>query len=187
MIKESWESYVIETLKIMQKSMNTRDFGKLVAPANEILQSDWINQNTNLVLVDREDEDHNESGYDLVTESGLKIQCKFRSADLHLENTRRHSNKNQGNASRTGHTAYSLGEADVYVFTIPKDKKDRKSMLRSPLGVDLLAIPERALADPDNPGFLKTRVLMPVFREFQHRAKEVLENLDLRKRTEISA
>ena len=182
MMNKSWEPYVLVALRKIQQEQNTREFGKLVQHGNEELQRDWIGHNTNLDLVDREDKDHNQSSYDLITSNSLRIQCKIRSGDLHLENTRRHSNKNAGAASRTGHTAYSVGEADVYVFTIPKDKKDKKSFMQSTEGAEILAIPEHALMDHSNPGFLKTRVMSDVLKEYRGRAIEVLESLDQQRR-----
>ena len=184
MLNESWEPYVLAALRKIQDEENTREFGKLVAHGNEELQKDWINYNTGLKLVNRKDNDHNESSYDLVTENYLRIQSKFRSSQIHLENTRRHSNKNAGAASKTGHTAYSVGEADVYVFTIPKDKKDKKSFMQSTDGVEMLAIPEYALIDHNNPGFLRTRVLVGVVNEYKGRAAEILEMLDQKKAEE---
>jgi len=184
MVSESWEPYVLAALRKIQEEENTREFGKLVQHGNEELQKDWINYNTSLRLVNRKDNDHNESSYDLVTENYLRIQSKIRSGELHLENTRRHSNKNAGAASKTGHTAYSVGEADVYVFTIPKDKNDKKSFMQSPNDVEILAIPEHALVDHNNPGFLKTRVLVGVVKEYKGRAVEILETLDQKKTEE---
>jgi hypothetical protein len=184
MLNESWEPYVLAALRKVQEEENTREFGKLVQYGNEELQKDWINYNTALNLVPRKDNDHNESSYDLVTENFLRIQSKIRSGELHLENTRRHSNKNAGAASKTGHTAYSVGEADVYIFTMPKDKKDKKSFMQSTNGVEILAIPEHALIDPNNPGFLKTRVLAGVVKEYKGRAVEILETLDQKKAEE---
>lgn len=181
---ESWEPYVLAAFRKIQEAVNTREFGKLVQLGNEELQTDWINDNTTLKLVNRKDDDHNQSSYDLVTENSLRIQSKIRTKELHLENTRRNSNKNAGAASKTGHTAYSVGEADVYVFTIPKDKNDLKSFMQSTNGVEMLAIPEYALIDDNNPGFLKTSVLKGVVEEYKGRAVEVLEMLDKKKAEE---
>ena len=186
MVSESWDRYVLAGLHKIQNEQNTREFGKVVQYGNEELQKDWIVHNTKLRLVNREDDDHNESSYDLITENDLRIQSKIRSGDLHLENTRRHSNKNAGAASKTGHTAYSVGEADVYVFTIPKDKKDKNAFIRSTSGAEILAIPEHALVDRNNPGFLKTRVLVAVVKEYKGRAAEVLEMLDQQKKEKIT-
>lgn len=178
MIKDSWDPYVLLALHKIQKQMNTKEFGKLVQHGNEYLQRDWIESNTNIEFDERCDDDHNEAGYDHITINGLKIQSKFRSSSLHLENTRRHSVKNKGAASKTGHTAYSVGEADVYVFTIPKNKKDKAALLNSPEGMEILAIPEYALIDPNNPGFLRTRVHAPVVKKFKGLSIQTLQDLD---------
>lgn len=175
--ESSWDKYVLEALWSIQKQNNTREFGKLVQHGNEVFQRDWIEGNTSLKIATRDDGDVNESGYDHVTTQGLRIQCKYRVSELHLENTRRHSKKNKGAASKSGHTAYSVGEADVYVFTRPRDK-NKEALMAGVEGAELLAIPEYELEDPKNPGFLKTRVLKPLQEKYQGRAIEILERMN---------
>ena len=164
--------YLRESQKSLSKDINLRDLGKLFADANEHIQKDWINENTKLDVEVRDDfdDDANAAGHDLdTTDRVLKIQSKLRAATLHLEQTRRKSIKNE-NSSDTGHVTYSVGEADVYMFSQP-DIEDY-------LNIDkwnYIAIPERFLIDKDNPEYLVPRVNKSIWKIFVGRAKEMLE------------
>jgi len=164
--------YLRESQKSLSKDINLRDLGKLFADANEHIQKDWINENTKLDVEVRDDfdDDANAAGHDLdTTDRVLKIQSKLRAATLHLEQTRRKSIKNE-NSSDTGHVTYSVGEADVYMFSQP-DIEDY-------LNIDkwnYIAIPERFLIDKDNPEYLVPRVNKSIWKNFVGRAKEILE------------
>jgi hypothetical protein len=182
------ESQVMEYLKINKpaiyylilsqtdliKNSNVRDLGKMFAESNEYIQRDWINENTSLNVSKREEIQHdaNASGYDLITNDlVLKLQSKVRFGTLHLEQTRRKSKKNK-DSSNTGHVRYSVGEADVYIFSRPKSVEgylDIKSW-------DFLAIPERALEDPNLPGYLLNNVPKKIWKQFVGKAKQVLES-----------
>ena len=88
--------YLRESQKSLSKDMNLRDLGKLFADANEHIQRDWINENTTLNVIVRDDHntDANASGHDLETTDGIfRIQSKLRADSLHLEQTRRKSKK----------------------------------------------------------------------------------------------
>jgi len=123
--------------------------------------------------------ENNQGGYDLVTHNGLRIQVKVRSRTLYLENTRRHTAKNEGPASKSGHVAYSEDEFDVVVFVrpgsfsekVPNDWKDTSKW-------ELLAIPAERLKDNNNPGFIVRHVPARIKKEFQGKAVEVLEKLE---------
>ena len=178
-MKNEWKHYVSEAFEAMITSSDTRELGKLLAIPNEYMQRDWINHNTNLTVHRRENAeecDGNQSGYDLLSESGLTINSKFRSKTIHLENTRRVSQKNIGSASRSGHVAYSLGECDIYCFTRPHYNYRHTDMS------ELVAIPEVALEDPKNPGYLVRSVPMKILRKWEGKTKEVLETADHQKR-----
>jgi hypothetical protein len=170
-----WNDYISEAYAKMVETVETRELGKLLSQPNEYMQRDWINTYTKLTV--RKDEggntqDKNGSGYDLISENRLRIQSKFRSRALHLETTRRHSKKNKGAASASGHVAYSAGEADVYVFTRPNG-----DFLKA-AAAEILAIPERALLDPKNPGFLVRNVRKSIVEKYAGKAVEVLERLE---------
>tara|TARA_R100001377_G_scaffold83875_1_gene66214 strand:+ start:28 stop:600 length:573 start_codon:yes stop_codon:yes gene_type:complete len=164
--------YLRESQESLSKDINLRDLGKLFADANEHIQKDWINENTKLDVEVRDDfdDDANASGYDLHTIDGvLKIQSKLRAKILNLEQTRRKSKKNE-NSSDTGHVRYSVGEADVYLFSRP-NIEDYLNIGRW----GYIAIPERYLIDKKNPEYLVPRVNKSIWINFVGRAKEILE------------
>ena len=99
----------------------------------------------------------------------LKIQVKLRATDIHLEQTRRKSKKNK-NSSDTGHVRYSVGEADVYLFSRP-NIEDYLNIGRW----GYIAIPERWLIDKNNPKYLVPRVNKSIWENFVGRSKEILE------------
>lgn len=172
---KNWSGYLIEAYDQMVKTVETRELGKLLAQPNEYMQRDWININTGLDVYKDEggnDSDKNGSGYDLISKNGLRIQSKFRSKGFHLETTRRNSKKNQGAASTSGHVAYSVGEADVYCFTNPNGN------FLDPTQAEIIAIPERALVDPKNPGFLRRNVSKTIQKQWEGKSVETLEMLD---------
>jgi hypothetical protein len=162
----------------LAKNIELRDLGKLFADPNEHIQCDWINENTNLNVVKRNDfnSDSNASGYDLITTDNLlKIQSKLRANTLHLEQTRRKSQKNEF-SSDTGHVRYSAGEADVYVFSKP-DINEYLNIQKW----QYIAIPESALIDPKNPKYLLPRVPKKIWENYVGIAKETLNNEYLNK------
>ncbi len=166
--------YLWQAQSSLTKNTNNRDLGKLFAEANEYIVRDWINSKTSLTVVQRDDfsDDPDASGYDLLTDDGLlKLQVKLRATDIHLEQTRRHSKKNV-NSGDTGHIRYSVGEADVFIFSRP-DVDDY-------LDIDkwgYIAIPEIALVDPKNLNYLVPRVNKSLWTQYVGRAVEVLEDV----------
>ena len=175
MILREARDYVRMAYDVMVQTVDTREIGKTLAIPSEYWQRDWINEETSLEVQRREDVedcDRNQSGYDLRSAKGLRIQSKFRSSALHLENTRRNSQKNQGAASSSGHVAYSLGECDVFCFTRPNGEYNTTDKW------EILAIPAAALEDPKNPGFIRRSIPKSLERQWIGRAKEVLEGLE---------
>jgi hypothetical protein len=171
--------YLWKSQKDLSKNIELRDLGKLFADANEHIQADWINENTTLNVVKRDDFnlDSNASGYDLIThDSILKIQSKLRATSIHLEQTRRKSEKNEF-SSDTGHVRYSVGEADVYLFSRP-DINDYLNIEKW----NYIAIPESALIDPLNPKYLLPRVPKGIWKKYVGKTKEILENEYLNKK-----
>lgn len=167
----------------LSKNSELRDLGKLFADPNEYIQKDWINEKTNLKVLKRNDfnSDANASGYDLIThDSILKIQSKLRAGGIHLEQTRRKSEKNKF-SSNTGHVRYSVGEADVYMFSRP-DISDYLNIEKW----NYIAIPESALIDPNNPKYLLPRVPKRIWKAYENSAKEVLESTYLNKKQKIN-
>ncbi len=141
------------------KERNTREVGKQRQYGSEYLVQDEINQALIMPPVFLqselpsliEDYDHNESGYDLMeVTTGYKIQAKYRGGkDIHMEQTRRSSTKNQGAASQTGHVVYSIGEFDVLAVVRPAEIRNELNLKE-----DLLIIDANDLRDPKNLGFL---------------------------------
>ena len=161
--------------------------------------SNLINENTSLRVTRQSelkgtaDYDSNESSWDLIDDGGdepsfLTIQSKYRggkskSGAYHMEQTRRNSKKNAGEASSSGHVTYSNGEFDVALFTRPAEIS-----LDFNGDNDLIAIPEYALRDPKRPGFLYRSVPMAVVREWADRpASKVLDKLRAEKMLSVYA
>ena len=164
--------YLYLSQKDLSKNSELRDLGKLFADPNEHIQTDWINENTKLKVKKRNDfaTDANAGGYDIITTDGLlKIQAKLRAGTIHLEQTRRKSQKNI-NSSSTGHVRYSVGEANVYMFSRP-DITDYLNINKW----EFIAIPERELIDPKNKKYLLPRIKKSIWSKYVGKAKEVLE------------
>lgn len=172
-VNEPATYYLILSQKDLIKSSNVRDLGKMFAEPNEYIQRDWINENTSLKVSKREEIEHdaNASGYDLITEDlVLKLQSKVRFDTFHLEQTRRKSEKNK-DSSNTGHVRYSMGEADVYIFSRPKSVEGYIEINNW----EFIAIPERALEDPNLPGYLLNSIPKRIWRQFVGKTKQVIE------------
>ena len=105
-----------------------------------------------------------------VIDGKLKIQSKLRATSIHLEQTRRTSGKNTVKSS-TGHVRYSVGEADVYMFSRP-DVEDYINISKW----EYIAIPEKELIDPSNPQYLLPRVNKSIWKKYIGKANEVLES-----------
>jgi len=170
-MKIYWEEYLLSAFSSMVNRKDIREIGKILAIANEYYQKDWINENTKLKVdrVEEMDKGNDGSGYDLLSSTGVRIQSKFRSNQLHFENTRRSSKKNIGKAMKTGHVAYKIDEADIVLITRPNnDYINLKS-------ASLIAIPMKELEDLNNVGFCRTRIPSEVVKKYEGKTIEVLE------------
>ena len=166
---------------LVDGNLELRDLGKLFSDPNEYIQRDYINKNTSLKVIKRKDGDLNATGFDLITtDSILKIQSKLRATAIHLEQTRRKSKKNT-NSSNTGHVRYSVGEADVYIFSRP-DCSDYLNLKKW----QYIAIPETALIDPKNPKYLLPRVPKRIWKNYISNFVEILENKYLEKKGDVN-
>ncbi|MDP7368613.1 MAG: hypothetical protein QGH83_15300 [Candidatus Pacebacteria bacterium] len=177
-------------MKRLMQEHNLRDLGKMFGDANEDVQCDWIAKNTSFTALPRSDfdDDPDASGYDLKTQNGMLIQSKVRVKDIHLEQTRRKSAKNDGDASSTGHVSYSVDEFDVLLVSRPlgnkATKRDKYTDTSRPIEEypdvekwDMIAIPEYALYDPKRPEFLRNSVPKSIWSQYVGRAVEVLEEV----------
>jgi len=119
------------------QSMTVIDWGKAMARANEIIQKELL-VHCGIKAFDPEldsdcpeiDTKNNSPGFDILvknTDGELKrIQSKLRqvrgtddfSQQTHFETTRRHSKKNEGVASDSGHIAYSVDEFDYVMVRL---------------------------------------------------------------------
>lgn len=131
------------------QSMSVIDWGKAMARCNEIIQK-HILISIGVKAYDPEtDVDcpnistaNNSPGFDLLVVprkcKKARIQSKLRqvkgvtdfSQQTHFETTRRHSKKNKGAASDSGHVAYGCDEFDYVMVTlinVGKDGKNRKN------------------------------------------------------------
>ena len=184
--------YLENSMNRLIKEGNLRDLGKMFGDANEDLQCDWIDENTSFTALPRSDfdDDPDASGFDLMTvdTTKMKIQSKVRVNGIHLEQTRRKSAKNGGDASSTGHVSYSTGEFDVLLVSRPLGNKasraDKYEDTSRPIEEypdlekwDMIAIPAEALEDPKRPGYLYNNVPKKVWGPYVGRAVEVLEEV----------
>ena len=183
--------YQQKAMKRLMKEGNLRDLGKMFGDANEDVQCDWIAKNTSLTALPRSDFDNDPdaSGFDLMTtDKKMKIQSKIRVNSIHLEQTRRKSQKNIGDASSTGHVSYSTGEFDVLLVSRPLGNKatKRDNFVDTSRSIDeydkvekwdMIAIPAKELKDPKRPGFLLNQCPKGIWSKYVGRAVEVLEEV----------
>ena len=184
--------YLEETSEYLVQENMLQELGKMSGDMNESVQRDFINEKTSITCGRRLDGDidPDASGFDLITldDVGMKIQSKVRVKNIHLEQTRRNSAKNSGEASSTGHVSYSVGEFDVLLVSRPLGNKasrlDKYEDTSRPIEEytnvekwDMIAIPSEALEDPKRPGYLYNNVPKKVWGPYVGRAVEVLEEV----------
>ncbi len=119
------------------QSTTVIDWGKSMARCNEIIQKDIL-KSVGVEAYDPEtDADcpeisiaNNSPGFDILAKNSegkiCRIQSKLRqvkgttdfSHQIHFETTRRHSKKNKGAASDSGHVAYGCNEFDYVMVTL---------------------------------------------------------------------
>ena len=130
----------------INQDMSVIDWGKALARPNEIIQKDIL-KSIGIEAYDPEtDEDcpeistaNNSPGFDILAKNSqgkmCRIQSKLRqvkgvtdfSQQTHFETTRRHSKKNEGVASDSGHVAYGCNEFDYVMVTLINVGKDGKN------------------------------------------------------------
>ena len=109
---ENWENYLLKSFNSMVSDNNTTEIGKLISPASELIVSDKLNS------LGIQNKQIQKRPFDLITDSGIRIQVKFRIKDFHFETTRRNSKKNIKN-NKTGHISYRTNEFDFVIFIKP--------------------------------------------------------------------
>jgi hypothetical protein len=170
-LKKNWKSlyYIARAWETLIQNSSLRDLGKLMAEPNEWIVIDKINEETT-IQVKKSEVDKNGTGFDIVSiDEKFKIQSKLRAKEFHLENTRRKSQKNI-EGTHNGHVRYSVGEADIYIFSRP--------FLENYGDIDswsFIAIPECELIDPKHPNFLIGSVPTKIWKKYEGKFSETIE------------
>ena len=119
------------------RDMSVIDWGKAMARGNEIIQKELL-RHVGIEAYDpaldsecpKVDIKNNSPGFDILVRNSKgdlkRLQSKLRqvkgmtdfSQQTHFETTRRHSKKNEGASSDTGHVAYSPEEFDYVMVTL---------------------------------------------------------------------
>ena len=140
-VKQIIENKIIQNMSVIQ-------WGKAMARFNEIILKDIL-KSIGIEAYDPEtDVDcpeisiaNNSPGFDILAKNSKgkmsRIQCKLRqvkgvtdfSQQTHFETTRRHSKKNEGNASDSGHVAYGCDEFDYVMISLVNVGKDGKNRI----------------------------------------------------------
>ena len=125
------------------QSMSVIDWGKAMARANELIQRDLLRSKGFEAWDPQLDKDcppydtaNNSPGFDILLKKDgklVRVQSKLRqvkgntdfSRQTHFETTRRHSKKNEGESSSTGHVTYSANEFDFVLVTLVNVSKNR--------------------------------------------------------------
>jgi hypothetical protein len=139
--KELIENGIIQNMTVI-------DWGKAMARCNEIIQKDILKSICIEAYDPETDEDcpeisiaNNSPGFDILAKNSngkmCRIQSKLRqvkgvtdfSQKTHFETTRRHSKKNEGAASDSGHVAYGCDEFDYVMVSLVNVGKDGKKRI----------------------------------------------------------
>lgn len=189
MLSNDMNMYLIHAIEKMVEEKNTRDLGKLFAEPNEYIQRDWINKNTTLTVKKRDDSksDHDGAGYDLITIDGvMRIQSKLRATSLHLEQTRRNSQKNKNESSKTGHVKYKITETDVFLISRPLGYLANESYTNylDYTTWKYIAIPASAVEDPSTPGYCYSNIPSKIWKKYIDNAEKTLNDVYYRLKCE---
>lgn len=163
------------------------DFGKMCALTNEYIQKDLLNYCGIKSYDPKNDSEcpvidvtNNSPGFDLlsidpITGNSVKIQSKLRqvkgktdfSVQTHFETTRRHSKKNEGVSSDSGHVAYSADEFD-FVFVTLINVRDGMSKRHNVDEWSFSLIPIHALIDTTK-GCCYTHIPSAVLQKYAYK------------------
>lgn len=169
------------------QGMSVIDWGKVMARVNEIIQKDILKA-LGIEAYDPETDDdcpkidiaNNSPGFDILVRKKdgtlARIQSKLRqvkgvtdfSQQVHFETTRRHSKKNEGIASGSGHVAYGCDEFDyVMVSLVNVGKKGEVRTNRNNIAKWSFAlIPVKALINSEKVCCL-THIPSKVLKEYE--------------------
>jgi len=152
--------HISNTWSILCDERDTREFGKFIAPIVErSIVPEWLEENgfpNSPAPVDNEGQ---QEKYDILTDSGVRVQVKFRGAKsksnrpmLHMENTRRSTGKNAGKGAAGGQVRSGINDSDVYLFVIPTGELWEVDKF------EYLIIPTTELEDDKMEGYCRSSV-----------------------------
>jgi len=152
--------HISNTWRILCEESDTREFGKFIAPIVErSIVPEWLEENGFSNAPAPVDSEGQQEKYDILTDSGVRVQVKFRGAKsksgrpvLHMENTRRSTGKNAGKGSAGGQVRSGIHDSDVYLFVIPMGE------LWEVEKFEYLVIPTVELEDPKMEGYCRSSV-----------------------------
>lgn len=169
------------------QNMSVIDWGKGMARCNEIIQKDILKKAGFEAYDPETDEDcpeisiaNNSPGFDIVVKKPngeiCRVQSKLRqvrgktdfSQQTHFETTRRHSKKNEGVASDSGHVAYGCDEFDFVMVSLVNVGKDGKNRINRN-NVDKWSfslIPVEALVDKER-GCCFARISSKILNQYK--------------------
>ncbi len=169
------------------------DYGKVIATINEHYVKLNINNFIGQKILLHNESDYlelkekyninssnNGPGFDLFHIKTLKkIQVKFRQVDgktpyskqLHFENTRRHSEKNNNESAKSGHIAYSINEFDFIIITLCHIQNNKRPNYKN---WSFSLIPIKELEDPNNLGYCLSHIPSSVVEKYHKKNIEEL-------------
>jgi hypothetical protein len=155
-------------------SLSPLEYGKAVQSAveeyvtfkvNEIAEKEiLLDVSSNEDLIEEFNYKNNGPGFDrLISDSKKRIQIKFRQVDgtepwsrqVHFENTRRHSKKNNNSSSKSGLVCYSVSEFD-YIILVLCHIKDGVRQNFHEWSFSLILVED--LEDVNNPGYCLPKI-----------------------------
>ena len=156
--------HIENTWKILCEESDTREFGKFIAPIVErSIVPEWLEERGFTNSPAPVDSEGQVEKYDILTESGVRVQVKFRGAKtssgrpiLHMENTRRSTGKNAGKGAANGQVRSGVNDSDVYLFVIPTGELWEVDKFT------YLVIPTRELEDKNMKGYCRSSVTAKV-------------------------
>ncbi len=182
----SIQDLILEAYQEKVQEKNTRDIGKFLQFVAEGYARRWLKEECGINSEGAEnDANGNESTWDILTESSVRDQVKYRGGKqksgrpkLFLETTRRNSQKNAGAKSASGHVAYGADEFDAALFVVPNDDFD----FMNTDGFEVIAIPISELVNPNYPDILLKNVPAAIMDKYRGKAKETVLALENAKR-----
>lgn len=110
--------------------------------------------------------DKNGAGFDVVIANMQnqkyalsQLKLRLNKKQLHFENTRRMSEKNEGHQSNKGHVAYGITEADIVIVMTPTEKDLPGNLNNYPISnLIFMSFFMKDLEDKSTPGYCVTRI-----------------------------